>query len=111
MIYSTMTHKYLSVQKLQNSIENIKTQFKLEKASSQEKDNRIKSLEDLVMEVGYNPKDIKVAEELNKKKNVDIVSLKKQLKLPTTEHPQTKEVLKNENQKDEMMNLIIQLKT
>ena len=35
--------------------------------------------------------------------------MKKQLKLPPTEHPQAKEVLENEGQKDEMMNLIIQL--
>ena len=45
MIYSTMTNKAMSVQKLQNSLENIKAQLKLEKASSQAKDNRIKSLE------------------------------------------------------------------
>lgn len=61
------------------------------------------------MEVGYNPKDIKAAGELIKKKNPDIVALKKKLRLPTKEHPQTKEVLENENQKYEMMNLIIQL--
>ena len=42
MIYSTMTHKALSVQKLQNSLENIRIKLKLEKASSQTKDNRIK---------------------------------------------------------------------
>ena len=66
-------------------------------------------MEELVIEIGYNPTDIKAAEELIKKKNADIVALKKQLKLPTIEHPQTKEVLKTDNQKDEMMNLIIQL--
>jgi len=49
MIYSTMTNNSMSVQKLQNDLENITTQFKLEKASSQAKDNKIKSLEDLVI--------------------------------------------------------------
>jgi len=44
MIYSTMTNKAMSVQKLQNSLDNITTQFKLEKASLQAKDNTIKSL-------------------------------------------------------------------
>jgi len=71
----------------------------------------IKSLEDLVIEIGYNPTDIKAEEELIKNKNATITALKKQLKLPTTEHPQTKEVLETLNQKDEMMNLIIQLTT
>lgn len=87
MIYSTMTNKDMSVQKLQNSLDNIIAQFKLEKASSQEKDNRIKSLEDLVIKIGYNPNDIKAAKNLIKKKNEDIVALNKKLKLPPCEHP------------------------
>ena len=85
MIYSTMSSKAMSIQKLHNSLENVKVQLKLEKASSQAKDNIIKSLKDLVIEVGYDPKNVKVAEELIKKKNADIVALKKQLKLPPTE--------------------------
>jgi len=85
-------------------------QLKLETASSEVKDNRIKSLEELVIEIGYNPTDIKAEEELIKKKNGDIVALKKQLKIPTIEHPQTKEVLETPNQKDEMMKLIIQFR-
>jgi len=109
MIYSTMTNKAMSVQKLQNSLDNNTTQFKLEKASSQAKDNRIKSLEDLVIEIGHNPNDIKEAEKLIKMKNDDIVALKKQLKLPPFEHPQTKEVLESESQKHEMIDLILQL--
>ena len=55
MICSTMTNKAMSVKKLQDSLQNITTQFKLGKASSKAKDNRIKSLEDLVIEIGYNP--------------------------------------------------------
>ena len=47
--------------------------------------------------------------ELIKKKNADIVALKKKLKFPPTEHPQAKELLQDANQKDEMMNLILQL--
>jgi len=33
----------------------------MEKVSSLAKDNRIKSLEDLVVKIGYDPKDINVA--------------------------------------------------
>ena len=111
MIYSTMTTKAMSVQKLQNTLGNIKYQLKLEKASSQAKDRKIKSLEDLVIEVGNDPTNVKVTDELIKKRNADIVALKKQLKLPPSEHPQEKEVLQDANQKDEMMNLILQLTT
>lgn len=66
-------------------------------------------MEDLVIEIGCNPTDIKVVEELIKKKNANMVALKKELKLPTTEHPQTKEVLEIANPKHEMINLIIHL--
>ena len=69
----------------------------------------MKSLDKLVIEIGYNPNDIKAIEKLIHKKNEDITALKKQLKLPPSEHPQTKEVLESQSQKDEMMDLIIQL--
>ena len=64
--------------------------MKVDKASSYAKDLRIKSLEESVIQVGYDPTNVKVAKELVKKKNVDIVALRKQLKLPPTEHPQAK---------------------
>lgn len=59
MIYSTLTSKSITSHQLQNSLNNISTQFQLEKASSQAKDTRIKSLKDLVIELGHDPKDIK----------------------------------------------------
>ena len=43
------------------------------------------------------------------KKNEEIVALRKQLKLPPTEHPQAREIVQEQNQKDDMMNLIFQL--
>jgi len=52
-------------------------QFKLEKASSQAKDTKIKSLEDLTIELGHDPKDVKVVERLRKNKNDNIAALKK----------------------------------
>lgn len=86
------------VHKLQGSLDNIIAQYKLEKASSQAKDKGIKSMEDLVIELGYNPSDVKATEKLIKKKSEDIATLKKQLKLPHSEHPQTKKVLKIQTQ-------------
>jgi len=62
MIYSTLTSKAIVAHQLQNSLNNISAQFQLEKASSQAKDTRIKSLEDLVIELGHDPKDIKATE-------------------------------------------------
>ena len=60
------------------------------------KDSRIKYLEDLVMQLGYNPSNIVVVESLVKKKNADIASLRRQLKMPVTEDPMAKEIEANE---------------
>jgi len=47
----------------------------MERMSSLAKDTRIKALEDLVIKLGYDPSNIKVAEETIKNKNVDIQAL------------------------------------
>ena len=99
----------MSVKNIQNKIINKRDQMKVYKASSYAKYLRIKSLEELVIQVGYDPANVKAAEELVKKNNVDIAALRKQLKLPPTEHPQAKEIVQEKNQKDDMMNLIFQL--
>ena len=87
MLYSTITTKAMSINKLQNTIINMRDQMKVEKASSYAKDIRIKFLEELVIQVGYDPANVKAAEQLVKKKNEDIATLRKQLKLSPTEHP------------------------
>jgi predicted secreted protein len=70
---------------LQVSLNNVQTQLKLEKISSFAKDNRIKTLEELVLKIDYDPSNVKETEEMIKKKNADIASLRKQLKFPPTE--------------------------
>ena len=71
----------------------------MEKVSSQSKDNKIKSLEDLVVKIRYDPSDVKAIEEIIKKKEVDIASLRKQLKMPTTQDPLTNEIEETESQR------------
>jgi hypothetical protein len=56
--------------------------LKLEKTSSFAKDNKIKTLEELVLKIGYDPSNVKAVAEMIKKKRIDIASLRKQLKLP-----------------------------
>jgi hypothetical protein len=56
----------------------------LEKISSFSKDNMIKTLEELVLKIGYDPLNVKVVEDMIKKKNTNIKYLRKQLKLPPT---------------------------
>jgi hypothetical protein len=108
MVFSTLAHASSTTTKLQVSLSNVQTQLKLEKISSFAKDNRIKSLEELVLKIGYDPSNVKAAEEMLKKKNVDIASLRKQLKLPPTEDSQAKEIAEAENEKEELLKLIMQ---
>ena len=108
MIFSTLTNTSMTTSELKLSLNNIQSQLKLENISSLAKDNKIKSLEELVLKIGYDPTNVKPAEEFIKKNNGDITSLRKQLKLPTTEYSQTKEVVETENHKEEMLKLIME---
>ena len=87
MLYSTVVTKAMSATKLQNTIINMQDQMKLEKGSLYAKYLRIKALEDLILQVGYDPSNVQEAELLIKKKNEDIATLRKQLKLPQSEYP------------------------
>ena len=62
MLYSTITAKAMIINKLQNTIINMTDQMNVDKASSYAKDLRIKSLEELVIQVGYDPAKVKAAE-------------------------------------------------
>jgi glucosamine 6-phosphate synthetase-like amidotransferase/phosphosugar isomerase protein len=108
MIFSTLTNTSLNSSNLQVSLNNIQSQLKLDKISSLAKDNNIESLEELVLNIGYDRSNVKADEEFLKKKNVDIESLKNQLKLPTTEYSQTKEVAKTKGHKEEMLKMIME---
>lgn len=72
------------------------------------KDTKIKSLEDLVLKMGYDPSNINAVEELIKKKNIELSTLRKQLKLPASEDPMTKEIEETKTQKSNMMKLVME---
>jgi hypothetical protein len=81
--------------------------LKLENISSLSKDNKIKSLEEMVLKIIYDPSNVKEAEELLKKKNTDIISLMKHFKLPTIEDSEEKEMDESEGHNEEMLKLIM----
>jgi hypothetical protein len=108
MIFSTLENVCIVATKLQVSLSNIQTQLKLEKISSFAKDNKIKTLEELVLKIGYDPSNVKAVEEILNKKNDDIESLRKQLKFPPMEDAQEKEIVEIEGEKDEMLRLIME---
>lgn len=75
MVYSTMADKAMLAYQLQNSLDNTTAQLHLEKASSLAKDNRIKSLEEIIIGLGHVPKDAKSIQALIKKKKRTLLPL------------------------------------
>jgi len=59
--------------------------------------------------LGHDPKDIKATKKLIKKKNYDIATLKKQLKIPQLQHPETQEVLESQKKHEDLMDLVLKL--
>lgn len=99
-MYSTLVEKEILAHRLQNSLHNTTTQLQLEKASSQAKDNRIRSLEEFIIELGHDPNDPKGVQALMKKKEEDVEALKKQLRLSPTIHSETTEVAQQKEEED-----------
>ncbi|MCY6525082.1 hypothetical protein, partial [Actinobacillus pleuropneumoniae] len=53
MVYASLADETLENYKLKSSLDNTASQLELERASSQAKDNRIKSLEEVIIEIGH----------------------------------------------------------
>ena len=77
MLFSTITTTTMSLSKLRISLSNEHSQLKIENMSSLYKDKKLKSLEDIIIKIGYDPQDCKEIQEILQKKNVEITTLKK----------------------------------
>lgn len=108
MISSTLNNTSMNLFKMYVPLSNAQSQLNMEKILSLSKDTKIKSLEYLIIKIGYDSLDRKVAEKVIKKKELDITTLKKQLKLPATHDPLTKKIEKTKSIKADMMKLIVE---
>jgi len=102
MVYATLADKAMLAHELKESLKNTNTQLDLDKLSSSAKDNRIKTLEEIIVDLGHDPKDPKGVKALMKKKDDGIVALRKQLRLPPTVHPRTVELVQEKEVEDTM---------
>jgi len=108
MVYATLVDKAMLAHELKESLININTQLDLEKISSLAKDNRIKTLEEIILDLGHDPKDHKGVKALMKKKDDDIVALRNQLRFSPTVHRQTAELVK-EKESEDAIDLLMRL--
>ena len=76
-MYATLAGRAMLAHQLKESLKNTNTQLDLERVSSTAKDNRIKTLEDIIIDLGHDPKDPKGIKALMKKKEDDIAALRK----------------------------------
>jgi len=63
-------------------------------------------LEDIIIDLGHDPKDPKAIQALLKERDADIEALRKMVKIPATLHPQTGEVAQQRKDQDETTILI-----
>ena len=75
----------------------------MEKISAMAIVSRIKYLEYLIVNLGYDPTNFQFVEDILKKNNTNITFLRKQLKMSTTEDPLAKGIEEEESQKAELM--------
>lgn len=106
MVYATLADREMLAHQLKEALKNTNRQLDFERLSSSAKDNRIKTLEDIIIDLGHDPKDPKGVRALMKKKEDDIAALRRQAKLSPTIHPQTTE-LAQEKQVDDAMELLL----
>jgi len=108
MVYATLADRATLAHELKESLKNTNTQLDLEKLSSLAKDNRIKTLEEIIIDLGHDPRDPKGVRALMKKKDDDIATLRKRLRLPPTKHPQTVE-LAREKEAEDTLDLVMRM--
>jgi len=100
MVYATLVDKAMLADKLKESLKNTNAQLDLEKISSSVKDDIIKTLEEIIVDLGHDPKDPKGVKALMNKKDDDIVALRKQLRFPPIVHPHTVELVQEKKSED-----------
>ena len=83
----------LNKNKLENKVERLEKQLKKEKAMSKASQTHVKSYENELIVAGLQPKEKQPVKKLLDEKEKVIKSLKKQLKIPVTDHPRTEELV------------------
>ena len=101
ILYYDLLHMSWNKNKLENKVERLKKQLKREKAMSKSLKTQVKSYENELIVVGLKPKEKQSVKKLLDEKEKVIKSLKKQLKIPVTDHLQTEELVVLQRERDD----------
>ena len=93
VLYHDLLQLILSNKKIDAKVTKLEEQLKKEKAMGKAWKTKIKKLEADLMETGVNSDSQKSVKKLLEEKDKMMTSLKKQLKIPATDHPQIEELI------------------
>jgi hypothetical protein len=110
MVCRDVIQASLGMKKLHNMSNKIKEQLRLEKLLTRTKQMRIEELENMMLKLRDDSKDIEPMQDLINTKNTEILTLKQQLNLTNVDHVQTPELKAVQQEKDQLVNQIIQMK-
>ena len=101
MLYYDLLHMSLNKNKIENKFDRLEKQLKKEKAMSRAWQTQVKAYENEMITAGVQPIEKQSVKKLLDEKEKVIKSLKKQLKVPVIDNPQSKELV--EYKKKEMI--------
>ena len=101
MIYYDFLHMYLNTNKMENKVERLEKKLKKEKAMRRAWQTQVKSYENKLIVAGIQPKEKQSIKKLLDEKEKVIKSLKKQLKILVTDHPQIEELVELQKERDD----------
>ena len=111
ILYSDLLKSYLSKIKLEERVSKMEEQIKREKVASKGWKTQAKKLEGDLINLGSTTTDKKTNKKLLDEKDKLIESLQKKLKGTPAEHPQTKEIIVIQAEKDRLSNEVLELKS
>ena len=110
MLYYDLLHMSLNKNKFENKVDRLEKQLKKEKVMSRSWQTQVKTYENELIAVGVQPKEKQLVKKLLDEKEKVIKSLKKQLKNPVKDHPQTEELVEFHKERDDFEHEILNLK-
>ena len=100
IIYSDLLHAMVRINKLQNLVDKLEVQLKHEKVENKANFIQIKKLQANIISSGNESGSTQAIRRLLEEKDNALQVLKKRLKIPSTEHVQSSELLALQEEKD-----------
>ena len=109
VLYPDLLKSYLNKTKLENKVAKLEEQVKREKVASKGWKFQVKKLENDLIAQGPKDKESKTTKKILDDKDKQIESLKKKLKMPVTDPPQTGDIMAYKQKNHDLNNEVLDL--